>query len=98
MLRFAFRRAVLAVLVCLTVLVVSFALTRLSGDLAVSIAGPTATAEDVAIIRKNYGLDRPLPGAVRRLGDARGGGRFRPLLPLPRAGGRADPGSGCRSR
>src|SRR5487761_2273775 len=61
MLRFAFRRAVLAVLVCLTVLVVSFALTRLSGDLAVSIAGPTATAEDVAIIRKNYGLDRPLP-------------------------------------
>ena len=26
-----------------------------------SIAGPNATAEDVATIRKNYGLDRPLP-------------------------------------
>jgi peptide/nickel transport system permease protein len=61
MLRFAFRRAILAVLVCITVLVVSFALTRLSGDLAVSIAGPNATSEDVAIIRKNYGFDRPLP-------------------------------------
>jgi peptide/nickel transport system permease protein len=61
MLRFAFRRAVLAILVCLTVLVVSFALTRLSGDIAVSIAGPNASSEDVAIIRKNYGFDRPLP-------------------------------------
>ena len=61
MLRFVLRRTILAILVCLTVLVVSFALTRLSGDIAVSIAGPNATAEDVAIIRKNYGFDRPLP-------------------------------------
>jgi peptide/nickel transport system permease protein len=61
MLQFLLRRALLAVLVCLTVLVVSFALTRLSGDLAISIAGPNATAEDITIIRKNYGLDRPLP-------------------------------------
>lgn len=61
MARFFLRRLILAILVCITVLVVSFALTRLSGDLAVSIAGPNATAEDVAIIRKNYGLDRPLP-------------------------------------
>jgi peptide/nickel transport system permease protein len=61
MLQFLFRRSLLALLVCLTVLVVSFALTRLSGDLAVSIAGPEASAEDIAVIRKNYGLDRPLP-------------------------------------
>src|ERR1700721_1350745 len=61
MLRFLLRRLALAILVCLTVLVVSFTLTRLSGDIAVSIAGPNATAEDVAIIRKNYGFDRPLP-------------------------------------
>ena len=61
MLRFLVRRAVLALLVCLTVLVISFALTRLSGDLAISIAGPNATAQDIEIIRKNYGLDRPLP-------------------------------------
>ena len=61
MLRFLLRRAVLALLVCLTVLVISFALTRLSGDLAISIAGPNATEQDVATIRKNYGLDRPVP-------------------------------------
>src|ERR1700687_5785291 len=57
---FIFRRLLLAALVCLTVLVVSFVLTRLSGDLAASIAGPNASAADVAIITKNYGLDRPL--------------------------------------
>ena len=60
MVRFLVHRTILAVLVCLIVLVVSFALTRLSGDLAVSIAGPNATAEDVAMIRASYGLDRPL--------------------------------------
>ncbi len=61
MVRFLFRRTVLAALVCLTVLVVAFMLTRLSGDVAVSMAGPQATSEDIATIRKNYGLDRPLP-------------------------------------
>src|SRR6185437_11606234 len=61
MLRFLLRRAVLALLVCITVLVVAFALTRLSGDIAISIAGPNATEEDVATISKNYGFDRPLP-------------------------------------
>jgi peptide/nickel transport system permease protein len=60
MVLFIFRRVWLAALVCLTVLVVSFALTHLSGDLAASIAGPNATAADIAIITKNYGLDRPL--------------------------------------
>ncbi len=57
---FLLRRLLLAVLVCLTVLVVSFTLTRLSGDLAASIAGPNASAADIAIITRNYGLDRPL--------------------------------------
>jgi ABC-type dipeptide/oligopeptide/nickel transport system permease component len=61
MLPFLIRRALLALLVILTVLVISFTLTRLSGDLATAIAGPSATAEDIAIITKNYGLDRPLP-------------------------------------
>jgi ABC-type dipeptide/oligopeptide/nickel transport system permease component len=60
MLSFLLRRLSLAALVCLTVLVVSFALTRLSGNLAASIAGQNASAEDIAIITKNYGLDRPL--------------------------------------
>jgi peptide/nickel transport system permease protein len=60
-LNFLARRAVLALLVLATVLTVSFALTRLSGDVAVAMAGPNATQQDVEIIRKNYGLDRPLP-------------------------------------
>ena len=55
------RRLALALMVTLTVLTISFALTRLSGDIAVAIAGPAASAEDVAIIRKTYGFDRPLP-------------------------------------
>ena len=61
MLRFLFRRLVLAILVCVTVLVVAFALTRLSGDVAVAIAGPQATPADIATIRRTNGLDRPLP-------------------------------------
>jgi peptide/nickel transport system permease protein len=60
MLIFLARRALIAVLVTLTVLTISFALTRLSGDLAIAIAGPQASAEDVEIVRKAYGLDRPL--------------------------------------
>ncbi len=61
MLQFLVRRVILALLVCLTVLVISFALTRLSGDLAISIAGPNATEQDIETVRRNYGLDRPLP-------------------------------------
>ena len=38
----------------------AFVLTRLSGDLAISIAGPNATQADVEAVRKAYGLDRPL--------------------------------------
>lgn len=60
MLTFLARRAALAILVLLTVLTLSFALTRLSGDVAVSMAGPQATQQDVEMIRKAYGLDRPL--------------------------------------
>jgi peptide/nickel transport system permease protein len=60
MLTFLVRRAALAILVLLTVLTLSFALTRLSGDVAVSMAGPQATQQDVEMIRKAYGLDRPL--------------------------------------
>ena len=89
MLRFLMRRLALAIMVCLTVLVVSFTLTRLSGDLAISIAGPNATPEDVEIIRKNYGFDRPvvvqfvpdlshLPVFTMRVGDFAG----RPVINL----------------
>jgi peptide/nickel transport system permease protein len=57
---FLFRRLVVALLVCTAVLVFAFALTRLSGDLAISIAGPNATANDIEVVRKAYGLDLPL--------------------------------------
>ena len=60
MLRFFLRRLLVAVLVALTVLTLAFLLTRLSGDLAISIAGPNATQEDIDTIRRVYGLNRPL--------------------------------------
>jgi peptide/nickel transport system permease protein len=59
--RFLLRRAILAVLVCLTVLVISFALTRVAGDPAMAVAGPQASAADIEAIRVAYGLNRPLP-------------------------------------
>ncbi|MBV8869708.1 MAG: ABC transporter permease [Acetobacteraceae bacterium] len=61
MTRFLLRSLLLAALVCLTVLVVSFALSRLSGNLAINIAGPDASPEAVAKIERELGLDRPLP-------------------------------------
>jgi peptide/nickel transport system permease protein len=60
MVRLIARRLVLGLMVALTVTVLAFMLTRLSGDLAISIAGPSATQADIEIIRKAYGLDRPL--------------------------------------
>lgn len=60
MLRFFLRRFAVAVLVALTVLTLAFLLTRVSGDLAISIAGPNATQADVEAIREAYGLNRPL--------------------------------------
>src|SRR3954447_2426106 len=58
--QFLMRRLLVAVMVCMTVLVFAFALTRLSGDLAISIGGANATAADIEVIRKAYGLDRPV--------------------------------------
>ncbi|MFE3836105.1 ABC transporter permease [Pseudogemmobacter sonorensis] len=60
MLNYALRRMALALLVALTVSVIGFFLIRLSGDLARTLAGPNATAEQIANISRAYGLDRPL--------------------------------------
>jgi peptide/nickel transport system permease protein len=54
------KRSFVALLVAITVSVISFLLLHLSGDLAQSLAGPSATAADVAQVRKAYGLDRPM--------------------------------------
>jgi peptide/nickel transport system permease protein len=61
MVNFIIRRLLLAGLVLITVLTLSFTLTRLSGDVAISMAGPGASPEDVETIRAAYGLNRPLP-------------------------------------
>jgi peptide/nickel transport system permease protein len=54
------KRSLVALLVAITVSIVSFLLLHLSGDLAQSLAGPSASAADVAQVRKAYGLDRPI--------------------------------------
>jgi peptide/nickel transport system permease protein len=60
MLLFAVRRALLALLVALTVSVICFLLVQLSTDIATAMAGEGARAEDIENIRKQYGFDRPL--------------------------------------
>ena len=53
------------------VVIVTFLLTRvLPGDPAVYFAGPAATPQSIAEIRKSLGLDRPLPDQfLRYVGD-----------------------------
>ncbi len=57
---YALKRLGLALLVALAVSAASFVLLRMSGDVALAIAGEGARAEDVDLVRKTYGLDRPL--------------------------------------
>jgi len=51
----------MALLVALTVSIISFALIYMSGDPAVALAGDNATPAVIAEIRAHYGYDRPLP-------------------------------------
>ena len=60
MLQYALKRAVLALLVALTVSLVCVLLVNLSTDIATAMAGDGATAETIAAIRAQYGFDRPL--------------------------------------
>jgi ABC-type dipeptide/oligopeptide/nickel transport system permease component len=69
------RRMVTVIPTLIGVVIVTFLLTRvLPGDPAVYFAGPAATPESIAEIRKTLGLDRSLPEQfLRYLGDlARG--------------------------
>jgi peptide/nickel transport system permease protein len=61
MLGYILKRLGLAVLVALAVSIIAFLLLRLSGDPAIAIAGEGATQADIAMVRKTYGFDRPLP-------------------------------------
>ena len=61
MFRFAAARSLAAVPVLLGVSVVVFLTMKLiPGDAAQVLAGPQATADQVALIRQSLGLDRPL--------------------------------------
>src|SRR6185369_10648659 len=60
MLIYAAKRALMAVLVALTVSVICFLLVQLSTDVATAMAGEGARSEDIELIRKQYGFDRPL--------------------------------------
>jgi peptide/nickel transport system permease protein len=60
MLSFALQRLVVAISVAVTVSVVAFLLLHMSGDLAMTIAGPEASPAQVEVIRHQFGLDRPM--------------------------------------
>ncbi len=60
MLSYAIKRLGVAVLVAITVSLVTFSLLHLSGDPAMALAGESATQEDIENIRRVYGYDRPL--------------------------------------
>jgi peptide/nickel transport system permease protein len=60
MLAYAAKRALLALLVALTVSLACFFLVHLSTDIAVAMAGEGARSEDIEFIRKQYGFDRSL--------------------------------------
>jgi ABC-type dipeptide/oligopeptide/nickel transport system permease component len=62
MLTIILKRAVTVIPTLIGVIVVTFLLTRvLPGDPAVYFAGPAATPQSIADIRKSLGLDQPLP-------------------------------------
>ncbi len=60
MLTYALKRLALALAVAIAVSLASFLLLRLSGDVALAIAGEGARQQDIELVRKTYGLDRPL--------------------------------------
>src|SRR5690606_2991952 len=53
-------KVIVALLVLFTVSLVGFTLLHLSGDLAATLAGENASAEQIAELRPAMGLDRPL--------------------------------------
>jgi peptide/nickel transport system permease protein len=60
MLVYSLKRFGLALMVAITVSIVSFMMIRLSGDPAVALAGENATSQEIETIREQYGFDRPI--------------------------------------
>ena len=97
MLAFALKRLGVAILVALTVSLITFSMIYVSGDPALAIAGEGARPEDVEAIRKFYGFDRPIIVQYRRLALAGAvHGDFGRSYSLRHAGRRRDLRSGCR--
>ena len=61
MLNYALKRLGVAILVAITVSMVTFSLLYLTGDPAMALAGESATQEDIENIRRVYGYDQPFP-------------------------------------
>ena len=60
MISYALKRSILAILVALTVSMISFSLLYISSDPAIAMAGDTASDADIEAIRELYGFDRPI--------------------------------------
>ncbi len=60
MLPYVLKRFAVAILVAITVSLITFSMIYLSGDPAVALAGETATEADIENIRRVYGYDRPI--------------------------------------
>ena len=61
MLFYTVKRLGVAILVALSVSIVTFSLLHVSGDPAAAMAGESASEEDIEYVRKHYGFDRSLP-------------------------------------
>ena len=61
MLLYALKRFGVAILVAISVSIVTFSLLHVSGDPAAAMAGESASEEDIEYVRKHYGFDRSLP-------------------------------------
>ena len=57
---YALKRLGVALLVALTVSLITFSMVYISGDPAITIAGEGARIDDIENIRKYYGFDRPI--------------------------------------
>jgi len=60
MLRFVIRRLALAVFVVFAISIITFTLSHVAVDPAAGVAGDSATDDDLAAVRAQYGFDRPL--------------------------------------
>ena len=61
MARYVLRRLLFGLIALLAVSIITFAATRLSGDVTYLLIGMDATQEEIAAVQAKYGLDKPLP-------------------------------------